>query len=266
MVVLLPMLPMFPKLLPRRKFDPGVVAMERLMEGLLARVRLSSPFPRSRLSPAVPLSAIEAAVGVDDDATVAVPAVLVDMFATADMRAASPPCESTMVVMQEFSGSGGNRTLVMIPGTTSEKCLETKVDMRDDLPTPSSPSTSIVMLVRFCGSVTFLPSPCSLAEPEGGVFRGPMWTVRFVLYQTKDCLFRDLCLCVLLLARCAKEGVEFLFLSSAAVDSISVNQKWFWLRFFFSLGLKFCTIDTMNIDTETRVRCVDKKTALRWNW
>ena len=64
-------------------------------------------------------------------------APVVAMFATADIRAASPPCESTIVVIQEFSGSGGNRTLVMIPGTTSEKCLDTKVDIREDLPTPS---------------------------------------------------------------------------------------------------------------------------------
>ena len=69
------------------------------------------------------------------DAVVVVPAV--DIFATADINAASPPCESTMVVIQEFSGSGGNRTLVIIPGTTSEKCLETNVEIRDDLPTPS---------------------------------------------------------------------------------------------------------------------------------
>jgi hypothetical protein len=65
-------------------------------------------------------------------------APVVAMFATADINAASPPCESTIVVMQEFSGSGGNRTLVIIPGTTSEKCLDTKVDIRDDLPTPSA--------------------------------------------------------------------------------------------------------------------------------
>lgn len=61
----------------------------------------------------------------------------VDKFASAETSAASPPCESTIVVMQEFSGSGGSRTRVMIPGTTSEKCLETKVDMSDDFPTPS---------------------------------------------------------------------------------------------------------------------------------
>ena len=53
------------------------------------------------------------------------------------MSAASPPCESTMVVMHEFSGSGGNRTRVMMPGTTSEKCLETNVEISDDFPTPS---------------------------------------------------------------------------------------------------------------------------------
>ena len=43
--------------------------------------------------------------------------------------------------MQEFSGSGGRRTRVMIPGTTSEKCLDTKVEMREDLPTPSKKRT-----------------------------------------------------------------------------------------------------------------------------
>lgn len=61
----------------------------------------------------------------------------IDMVATADVRAASPPWESTMVVIQEFSGSGGSRTRVIIPGTTSEKCLDTKVEMREDFPTPS---------------------------------------------------------------------------------------------------------------------------------
>lgn len=60
-----------------------------------------------------------------------------DMVATADRRAASAPCESTMVVIQAEWGSGGNRTRVMIPGTTSEKYRDTKVDIRDDLPTPS---------------------------------------------------------------------------------------------------------------------------------
>jgi hypothetical protein len=60
------------------------------------------------------------------------------MVATADIRAASPPCESTMVVMHEFSGSGGSLTRVMMPGTTSEKCRETKVEIREDFPTPSA--------------------------------------------------------------------------------------------------------------------------------
>lgn len=137
------MLPMLPKLLPRRKLDPGVVAMERLMDGLLATVRLSKPPPpRSMPSPmTMPPSVMEVAVvGVDDAfrAAADVNAPAVAMFATADINAASPPCESTIVVMQEFSGSGGNRTLVIIPGTTSEKCLDTKVDIRDDLPTPSA--------------------------------------------------------------------------------------------------------------------------------
>lgn len=59
------------------------------------------------------------------------------MVATADDNATSPPWESTMVVIHEFSGSGGSRTRVIIPGTTSEKCLDTKVDIKEDLPTPS---------------------------------------------------------------------------------------------------------------------------------
>jgi hypothetical protein len=59
------------------------------------------------------------------------------MVATAEDRATSPPWESTMVVMQEFSGSGGRRTRVIMPGTTSEKCLETKVEIKEDFPTPS---------------------------------------------------------------------------------------------------------------------------------
>ena len=60
-----------------------------------------------------------------------------DMWATAESKAESAPWESTMVVIQEEFGSGGNRTLVMTPGTTSEKYLDTKVEMRDDFPTPS---------------------------------------------------------------------------------------------------------------------------------
>ena len=107
--------------------------MERLIDGLLATVRLSK-VPRSMLSLGFPASVIEAVVGVGG-MPAAIPVVA--MFATAEIKAASPPCESTIVVIQEFSGSGGNRTLVMIPGTTSEKCLETKVDIKEDLPTPS---------------------------------------------------------------------------------------------------------------------------------
>jgi len=42
-----------------------------------------------------------------------------------------------MVVMQDEFGSGGNLTRVMIPGTTSEKYRDTKVDINEDLPTPS---------------------------------------------------------------------------------------------------------------------------------
>lgn len=42
-----------------------------------------------------------------------------------------------MVVMHELSGSGGSLTRVIIPGTTSEKCLDTNVDIKDDFPTPS---------------------------------------------------------------------------------------------------------------------------------
>ena len=40
--------------------------------------------------------------------------------------------------MQLFDdGSGGSRTRVMTPGTTSEKCRDTKVETREDFPTPS---------------------------------------------------------------------------------------------------------------------------------
>jgi hypothetical protein len=80
---------MLPKLLPRRKFDPGVVAMERLMEGLLATVRLSNPPPRSKPSTTVVASVTEVPVGVEDDTDLAAPVVA--MFATADINAASPP-------------------------------------------------------------------------------------------------------------------------------------------------------------------------------
>lgn len=52
-------------------------------------------------------------------------------------RAVSPFCESTMVVTQLVSGSGGNRTRVMIPGTASLKYRLTKVLIKLDLPTPS---------------------------------------------------------------------------------------------------------------------------------
>ena len=40
--------------------------------------------------------------------------------------------------MQLFDdGSGGSRTRVITPGTTSEKCRDTKVDTSEDFPTPS---------------------------------------------------------------------------------------------------------------------------------
>lgn len=60
-----------------------------------------------------------------------------DIAATAEIKAASPPCESTMVVIQLESGSGGKRTRVMIPGTTSAKWWDTNVDIKLDFPTPS---------------------------------------------------------------------------------------------------------------------------------
>ena len=119
---------------PLRKVDPGlVVPIETLAEELLATVTFSIP-PRSMLIVLFPLPPpTDPSLSV-----VAVGAVaVVDMFATTDIKAASPPCESTIVVMHEFSGSGGSRTRVIMPGTISEKCLETKVDIRDDLPTPS---------------------------------------------------------------------------------------------------------------------------------
>ena len=58
------------------------------------------------------VEALPAAPLVDDDK---------DMVATADNKAESAPWESTMVVMQEEFGSGGNLTRVIMPGTTSEK-------------------------------------------------------------------------------------------------------------------------------------------------
>lgn len=71
-------------------------------------------------------------------AVVVVVVVLVKVMAVnVEIRAASPPCESTMVVTQELSGSGGNRTLVMIPGTTSAKYRETKVIIYPLIPTSS---------------------------------------------------------------------------------------------------------------------------------
>ena len=61
-----------------------------------------------------------------------------DKVAATEERATSPPCESTIVVIQAFCGSGGKRTRVMIPGTTSEKCRDTNVEISDDFPTPSA--------------------------------------------------------------------------------------------------------------------------------
>jgi hypothetical protein len=74
---------------------------------------------------------------VDND-PVEPPAPDNERLVACDNKAASPPWESTIVVIQEFSGSGGSLTRVMIPGTTSEKCLETNVEMREDFPTPSA--------------------------------------------------------------------------------------------------------------------------------
>ena len=42
-------------------------------------------------------------------------------LAIAEIKAVSPDWESTIVVKQLESGSGGSRTLVIKPGTTSEK-------------------------------------------------------------------------------------------------------------------------------------------------
>ena len=89
------------------------------------------------------MSMLEVIPAVMFDAFAAAP---VDMLATADINAASPPCESTIVVMQEFS-AGGSRTRVIMPGTTSEKCLETNVDISDDLPTPSIIVVVVVAVV-----------------------------------------------------------------------------------------------------------------------
>jgi hypothetical protein len=133
--------------------------METLADGLLGMMRVSiappppPPPPRSP-PPPPPLiillpSVFELLLIVALDVVVVVVVPAEDIFATADINAASPPCESTMVVIQEFSGSGGNRTRVIIPGTTSEKCLETKVEIRDDLPTPSVLFIIIVSCIFF---------------------------------------------------------------------------------------------------------------------
>jgi hypothetical protein len=53
-------------------------------------------------------------------------------------NATSPSCVSMIVLVQLANcASGGMRTRVMIGGTNSEKCRETKVDTRLDLPTLS---------------------------------------------------------------------------------------------------------------------------------
>lgn len=52
-----------------------------------------------------------------------------------------------MVVMQDEFGSGGNRTRVIMPGTTSEKYLETNVEINDDFPTPSAVCFEIIIVV-----------------------------------------------------------------------------------------------------------------------
>jgi hypothetical protein len=56
----------------------------------------------------------------------------------ASRRAVSPFCESTMVVTQLVSGSGGSRTRVMMPGTESLKYRLTNELIRLDLPTLSA--------------------------------------------------------------------------------------------------------------------------------
>jgi hypothetical protein len=56
----------------------------------------------------------------------------------ASAKATSPSWVSMIVLVQLANcASGGMRTRVMIGGTSSEKCRETKVDTRLDLPTPS---------------------------------------------------------------------------------------------------------------------------------
>ena len=53
------------------------------------------------------------------------------------LKILSPSCVSIIVVVHLYKdGSGGRLTRVNIPGTCSEKCLDTNVDMRLDLPTP----------------------------------------------------------------------------------------------------------------------------------
>ena len=55
------------------------------------------------------------------------------------LKVLSPSCVSIIVVVYlRNDGSGGSLTRVKTPGTFSEKCRETKVDTKLDLPTPSA--------------------------------------------------------------------------------------------------------------------------------
>ena len=52
------------------------------------------------------------------------------------LKIVSPSCVSIIVVVHLYKdGSGGRLTRVNIPGTCSEKCRDTNVDIRLDLPT-----------------------------------------------------------------------------------------------------------------------------------
>mgnify|MGYP003565360121 CR=1 FL=1 len=73
-----------------------------------------------------------------------------DIVAAAESKAESAPCESTIVVIHLEFGSGGNLTRVMIPGTTSEKYRDTKVDISDDLPTPSGKTAKKITKLITC--------------------------------------------------------------------------------------------------------------------
>ena len=56
-------------------------------------------------------------------------------------RSTSSPCESIMVVTTEQNSVGGSLMVVMMGGGLCVKICETKEEIREDFPHPSSPRT-----------------------------------------------------------------------------------------------------------------------------